>query len=140
MPIGHEDVDEAIVVIVEKAGPPSEKGNRRFRNAGTEGDIAKISVPIISIQGVVIIREVRDIQIDFAVAIVVAYGNSHRGLLARIPIDGESGQITYVLKGAIVAVAIEVLGNRVVRDHQIDPTIIINVDEHGGKTVIAPSI
>src|SRR4029453_18619222 len=84
---GHEQVEPAVVVVVEKAGAgaPSAGGD-----AGTGGDVGERPVAHVAVQGVAAV--VGHVDVGEAVVIVIAGGRAHAVLVLRSAADGGPGR------------------------------------------------
>src|SRR6266571_2917937 len=114
--IGRENIEQTVVVVVEESSSPAQKGKSDGGYSRASGNIGKIAIAVVTIQSIVVVGKIGDIEIDFSVAVVVAHGDTHGCLLAPFVIQGEPGNITNVLERAVVLVAVEVLGDGVVRN------------------------
>ena len=90
MPIGHEQVEPSVVVIVQKSCAPSQKWDRHIGDAGCKTYIREAGVTIIAVECVVIVGEVSDAKVHFPVVVVVADCDSHCRLLAAFVVESES--------------------------------------------------
>src|SRR5713101_8798371 len=76
VPIGHENVEQPVVIVVEKAGAPAQKWDRQRRDSSAKSDVGERRVAFIPVKRVVIVGEIRDVKIDFAITVVIADCNS----------------------------------------------------------------
>src|SRR6185369_3268795 len=83
-----------------------------------------------------VIGEHGDVEIHFAVAVVVPGGNPHGCLRQPCIGKSESGDITYILEGSVFAVAVQVARSRIVGHRQIEPPVIIYVNKDRGESVV----
>ena len=114
MAVGAKYIEQAVVVVIEKSGSPAQKWKSDRGDSCARGHIGKIAVAIIAIESVVVIGKIRNVEIDFSVAVVIAHRDAHGRLLAPFIIQCKPGNIAYVLERAIVFVAVEILGDGVV--------------------------
>src|SRR5467141_4538938 len=116
MSVGDKYVEQPVVIVVEKARAPAKKRDRQCRDSSAKADVGERRVPFIPVKGVVIVGEIRDVKIDFAITVVIAHCDSHGGLLTSIVVQCKSRKITDILKRAIVLVSVEILRHGIVRD------------------------
>src|SRR4029077_7449141 len=124
----------------EESRSPSQKGNRRARQARLVGHIRKTSMTVIPIERFVVVGKRRGEKINSPLPLVIADRDPHGRLLASVFAQRKSRRVTYILKCAVVPVAIEIVGCGIIRHHQIHPSVVIYVDESGGQTVITAGI
>ena len=138
---GHEQIEAAVVVVVEEpgAGAPSAGPDPR---AG--GDVGERAVSLVAIEPVAAIAG--DVEIREAVVVVVADRHAH-------PVDAvcgaaETGLLRHVDEGAVTLLPVQavpeprvrlvgplprrlrVVDPRAVREEQIEPAVVVDV-EHG---------
>src|SRR5260370_22555635 len=140
MPIGEKNVEESIIVIVQKTRTPTEKWNCHVRHAGSEAYIGKAGVSVVAVQRVVVVGEIRDAEVDSSVAVVIADRNPHSGLFSTLVIQSESREVTDVLERAVMLVVVEVFRDGIIRNQQVNPAVIIDINEHRGKAIVAPGV
>ncbi len=131
MPVGDEYVEQPVVIVVEKARAPAQKRDRQCCDSSAKADVGKRRVAFIPVKRVVIVGKIRDVEIDFTIAVVVAHCDSHGGLLMPIVVQGKSREIADVFERPVVLVPVEILWYGIVRDRQIDPPVVIHVHKHG---------
>src|SRR6185503_16246287 len=129
MAVGEKQIQQAIVVIVEKSCSPAEKRNGGIRNSGRIAHIREAGIPVISVERVVVIRKIGDAEVDAPVSVVIAYRNPHRCLFAAFIVKRKSRKIADVLECAVVLVAVKILWDRIVGDQQIRPAIVVYIHE-----------
>src|SRR5260370_1508870 len=136
--VGDEDVEQAIVVKIQKTGAPGKERNRRIAEAGAKRHVGKICAAIIAIERFVVVGKRGDEKVEFAIAIVIAHADAHGSLRTAFFIDGKAAEVADVFEGAVVAIAIEVVGRGIVGDEEIEPAVIVETTEARSETV-APS-
>src|SRR6185369_4525501 len=87
MSIHNEQVEPAIVVIIDKTRAPTQKRNRNFTKSGLKRYVCEIVVAVVVIKNVRIVREVGDMKIDAAVVVIITDGETHSRLFAAILIQ-----------------------------------------------------
>src|SRR5216684_7622414 len=116
MPVGHENVEQPVVVVIEKAGAPTEKRDRQCRDSSAKADVGERRVAFIPVKRVVIVGKIRDVEINFTIAVVIAHCDSHGGLLTSIVVQCESREIADVFESPVVLVPVKILWYGIVRD------------------------
>ncbi len=134
--VGDEGVEQAVVVEVQETVSPSQEWDGGLSESGFEAYVGEAGVAVVAEQGFVVVGEGADQKIDLAVAIVVADGDSHGGLLASVAAQGQAGDEAYVFEGAVVAVAVEVAGDGIISDYQVEPAVVVYIDEDGGEAIV----
>src|SRR5260370_17305237 len=107
MSVGHEEVEQSVVIEVEKACAPAEKRNRKCGDSSAKADVSEGRVPFIPVQRVVVVGEIRDVKINFTVAIVIAHRDSHGGLLTTTVLHHQSPNVTELFNSAFLPLAPE---------------------------------
>ena len=81
-PVTHRDrnIRQPIIVEVFEAGAPAEVLQRDFAETGYRSNVRELRLSEILIERIRIICEVRDEDIEQAVAVVVADSDTHSGL------------------------------------------------------------
>src|SRR5439155_10496746 len=74
--VGDKQVGKSVIVEVEKSGAPAKKWNRRIHQPGSIRYIRDNAIAFVAKQHVVIVAKIRDVKIDFAIAVVVTHRNS----------------------------------------------------------------
>src|SRR5260370_35373727 len=100
MTVDDKNIQQPVVVKVQKTGSPGQKRNCRDRQTGTVGNIRKTVLPIIPVQRLVIIGKRCREQIDFPVPVVISHSNTHIRLLAPVLTQRKSRNVAYILKKA----------------------------------------
>ena len=84
MPIPHDQIFPAVVVKIDKGCSPPKERDGRLANADLKRDIRKILVAVVAVKCVLIVREVRNMEIDSAIIVEIADGESHARLLPSV--------------------------------------------------------
>src|SRR3954471_17889430 len=99
MSVRNEDIQQAIVVIVEEAAAEAQDIARRTRNACFIADLIEENFSIAMPQVIGRTLEVRDIQIEVAVIVVISKRDTHRGHHRSTRTDGHPGSQADFLEG-----------------------------------------
>ncbi len=116
MSVYFEQIEPAVVVVIDKSVAPAHKGNRCLRHAGLVAHIGKAGVAVIAVQHFVVVAEVRHKEVEQPVVLVVAYGDAHRSNLAPILVQRKPRDVTLIIEGAIALVDVKKVRFRVVSD------------------------
>ena len=117
--VDHEQVEPAVVVVVEEAVAPADKGDGGLRDAGLVADVGETVVAVVVVEHLVVVAEVGDEKADLAVVLIVAGSDAHGGDLAAVFIQREAGDVALVVEGAVALVDVEEVGLGVVADQQV---------------------
>ena len=107
---------------------------RRIAHVGEE------SLAVVVVQNVVVVGEVRDVQVVAPVVVVVAHGHAHVRLLVARLVEGGAGGVADVLERAVAAIAVEVVGRGVVGDEEIELAVVVVVEERDAEAVEAGGV
>jgi hypothetical protein len=125
--VREEQVDMAVVVVVEELQAPAAQEPRGLRHAVRRGDIGEGLVPVVVIQGEHLLIDVRDEQILAAVAVEVrgvdAHPRSRRAVRAEADLRGQSDLVPLVF----AAVDEEEVLHRIVRDEEVHQPVVVDV-------------
>ena len=94
-----------------------------------EQAVAEIAKQVVRLQ-----LEVRDHQIEAAVAIVVAEVGAHAGPGFAVAGDRDAGQQADFAKDATALVVIQEVRHQIVGDEQVRPSVVVVVAEHDPQT------
>src|SRR5579863_7618762 len=136
--VGREQIELPVVVVVEERSSPANIAERHLAKPFHVGDILEPQParlggdPAIEAQvreqGVLLGNPVGDEDVEVAVAIPVAHGESHG---AAILVDPRL--VRDVLEAAVVQVEIEFVLGDVVRDVEVRPAVAIEIGPGGGE-------
>ena len=88
-------------------------------NASPVAHIGEARVAVIVKQHFVVVAEIGDKEIHQAVVLIVPGGNSHRGNLASVLVQGKSRNVALIVEGPVPFIYVEKVGFRVVANHEI---------------------
>ena len=88
MAVGEEQIDEAVVVVVEELEAPAAQQARRLRDAVKRRDIRERLVALVLVEREHLLIDVGDEEILLAVAVDVGGIDAHAG--ARPAVDAEA--------------------------------------------------
>src|SRR4051812_39026875 len=85
-----DDVRPAVVVAVDEAASPGDVAVVDA-DAGGEGHVGEGSVAVVVVEVAGIVGKVGFEDVEVAIAVVIAYGDAHAGLLVAVVAVGASG-------------------------------------------------
>src|SRR5260370_40394087 len=77
MPGCGEQVEPPITVAIEKSSAPSEERNRDLALSGVIGDIREAASAIVAVEGVIVVREICDKEVEQTIVVIVADCEAH---------------------------------------------------------------
>ncbi len=77
--VDFEEVEPAVVVVIEKAIAPADKGDGGLGNTGFIADVGEARVAIVVEEDFVVVAEVGNKEAEQALVFVVARGDAHGG-------------------------------------------------------------
>ena len=150
---GDEQIEPAVVVVIEEAGAraPSAGGD-----AGLPGDVGERAVPVVAIERVAAVA--RDVEIREAVVVVVSHRDAHAVMVLWH--SGETGLLRHVDERAIVVLPVQpvpesavglvgrfavrhgIVDLRAVREEHVQTAVVVVVQQrhaapHGLNQVLA---
>jgi hypothetical protein len=57
VPVGHQQVLPAVVVVVDERVAPTEKGNRNLGDAQLVADVGQVAVALVAVERLVVVGE-----------------------------------------------------------------------------------
>jgi hypothetical protein len=85
--VGHEQFLSTVLVEVGHHGPEAESGERRFVEPDSAGDILESRRPEVAVEGVRLVVEMGGVDVEPAVAVVVADGEPHARRRHPVAVD-----------------------------------------------------
>ena len=134
--VDEEEVEPAVVVVVEEGVAPAEEGDGGFGGFGLVGDVGEVAVAVVAVDGFVVVGEGGVEEVDAAGVGEVSGGDSHGGGLAATAVKGVSGGVAGVFEGSVALVEVEVVGGGVVAYEEVGAAVVIDVDEERGEAVV----
>src|SRR5260370_13370752 len=127
--VGDKQIEPSVVVDVQKARAPAEKGDGRLRDAHLVAYVSEVGVAIVAVERAVGDGEGGVIEIDEAIVGIVARGDSHAGSLAAALVQSIAAGGAGILEGAVALVEIKIVWRRVVGHQQVRTAVAIDIDE-----------
>src|SRR5579884_2203159 len=119
-----KNVEPAIVVQIHEAGAPANILRIDRKTGGKCRVIKKLSAEVVIKDGSVA-TEVREEQIQVAVAVVISHGYSHSGLDLAIGVHGTAGFHANFRKGPIMIIAEEEIGSGITSYENVGPAVVV---------------
>src|SRR5713101_6529785 len=135
--IGDEDIGPGVVVHVKEAGAPAHQAIVLLSDAGSPAHVLETLRAEIFVKTVGLLGKMRDEEAEQSAVVEVGEINVHVAELKAFADERQAGEHADVRKGAVVIVVVEVVGNGIIGDEQVRPTIIIVVRPHHTQAVIA---
>ena len=126
--VGREDVEPAVIVVVEQHRAPAGVLAHEDRQAGLVGVVLEAPRPL-HLEGVV--TQVRRINIDQAVAVDVARDRPHGRYALAVLAEGHAQLQGLIHKGALAGVHVEAVLHGVVGDIDVQKTVVVEVGRGG---------
>src|SRR5438552_474377 len=82
MAVHDEDIFQPIVIVVQKTHAPAKEWDRHFSDSCLVAYVGEVAIAFSFIQGIVVIGEISDEQVELTVVVVVTHCEPHRCLLA----------------------------------------------------------
>ena len=136
MAVADEDIRPAIVVKIKKAAAPAEILGV-LAEAALEGGVFEICAAEIVVERRRVAGEIGFDEIEIAVEIVIACGNTHACLGLAVGAESAASFESDVGEGAILFVLIEGAGGGVVGDVNVGPAVVVEIGSKDAKTVSA---
>src|ERR1700687_3255379 len=140
MAIGHEEVEPGVIVHVKESGAPAHVRIAGLANARSPTYIIETLLTHIPVERIRLLLEVRDEVAEAAAMIVVSKVHTHAPKLHAFSAESHSREHADVRKRAIVIVVVEIARNRIIGHEQVGPAVIVVVDPHNAKSVVADVI
>src|SRR2546421_11096861 len=140
MTVDYQEIGPAIVVIIEKPGAPANVRQAYRRHFSRVGNIGKRTLAVVVIESIVIIVEVRNEQVEFAVVIIIAECHAHAPLLTSVFIYRHTCGKPNILEGTVPIVVIEKVRSRIIGDKDIHQTIAIKIARNYTQSVVPARI
>src|SRR6516162_2291904 len=128
-PIVHQQVELAVIVVVEHGDTEAGVAASGHRDAGFIGAILE-SVFAVAVDIGVLAGQIGDHHIFLAAAKKVARIDPHAGMRAAIAIQSTTEGQGLVLEGAIMLIDPELVGTQIVGDKNVGPPIPVEVGAH----------
>ena len=125
--VGCGQVEPAVVVGVEDDDAESEQEPAGPGQSDGDRPVGEEPAAQVLEEARRLAVEVGDEQVGPAVAVEVAHGRPHAGLVGARGVAGDARRGRDLLEPQAAQVAQEVIGRRVVGDEQVDPPVVVEV-------------
>src|ERR1700730_1537088 len=133
VPIGNEDIQPAIIVVIEESASETEHLACRPRNSGFVTHFVEESFSIVVPKMIRGPLKVGDIEIELPVVIVVAQSDAHRSHDRSPRCHGHTGGEADLLESTVVLVVVKVCIQPVISYEQVRPAVVVVVGGLHGK-------
>src|SRR6266496_5651156 len=82
--VNDQQIHPTIVVIIKEFCSPTDVGQTYGSHLGRIRNIRKGTVSIVVVESVIVVIEISNEQVQFAIVIIVTQGNPHATLLAAV--------------------------------------------------------
>src|SRR5579864_8478694 len=119
MSISDENIEQAVIVEVQKTCSPFQKRNCRLDQSRLIGDVGEYSVSLILEEHAVVVGKIRNVEIDFPVAVVVADADAHRRHRPAIFCERKTREVSVLFEGSIVTIVVKKVRSGIIRDQRV---------------------
>src|ERR1700733_2809283 len=136
MSVRHQQIEPTVVIHIKEADAPTKK-TRVHSETARVGAVFEIPVAEIRIKRIGIAGEVSLHNVEFAVAIIVADGNTHARLRLclsrkrRASLDGD------IAKRSVLLIQIKGCRRRIVSDVNIRPAVVVQIRSSDAQSIRA---
>src|SRR5229473_1171248 len=135
--IGDEDIGPGVVVHVKEAGAPAHQAVILLSHTRSPAHVLETLRSEIFVKTVGLLGKMRDEEAEPSAVVEIGEIHAHVAEFHAFAAERQAGEHADVRKGAVVIVVVEVVGNGIIGDEQVRPTIIIVVRPHHTQAVIA---
>src|SRR3954471_1985925 len=126
MTVGGKQIEESIVIKIQKHGSPTHIRMSCVVKPGFPSYVIE-HFTLIFVEGVVIVRIRRDENVGLAIVVVVANSQPHVGLFGSVAAAGDTPRQRVFLEFSITLVVVEVVETRIIGHENVRTTIAIEV-------------
>ncbi len=131
--VGDEEIEPAVVVIIEETGSEPEVVQAHLPEPGGEGNLGVVR-PVVTVQGVVLQLVVGDEEIEVAVVVVIPGVDAHARLRLAVGAQRRSREQADLVEAASL-VAVQKIGGHVVGDVDVGVTVAVEIPADGSEDV-----
>ena len=137
MSVGGQQVEASVVVDVEEGDAEAEQVAAGRGQADGRGLVGEGTLPQVAKERGRLTIEIRHGQVGPAVAVEVAAGHAHPGLIPALRIGGDPRDLGRLLEPEAPRLSVQVIGRLVVGDEEVDAAVVVEV---GGDHAQAPAV
>ena len=134
--VGQKQIQPAVVVEVDPARAPSQPP-RVDADSSRKRPILAVPVARVGVERRRVAGEIRFEHVHRPVAIVVADGDAHAGLRLPVLTVRAAARHADVGERAVAIVAVQCARVRIVRDIEVDPAVVVEVERAHAQAVCA---
>ena len=123
--IGDEEIERAVVVVVDPVGAEAGAGRGRRRQAGARPRVLEVPLAVVGVEREGLADDVGDEQILVAVEIEIARCDPHAAFGIPFEVDRRARQQAIVDERAVPAIDPELVGRGVVGDVEVGPAVAV---------------
>src|SRR5215469_8452348 len=133
--IDHEQVEMAVIIVVQHGDAKSRVASRGEGDAALVGAILEPTLPVCVNVGV-LASEIRDHQVLLSVAEQITRIDAHARVRTSIAIQGATEGQGFVFESAVMLIDPELVGTQIVGDEDIGPAIAVEVGAYHSQGAI----
>ena len=127
--VGAEDVEVAVVVVVEEFGA-ERQGQKARLQSGFERHVLELQLAEVAVQRVVLPRKGGKEDVRETVAVEIGDLGSHACHRLAVHVEPGVGGVRDVLEGSVALVAVQEIAHAVVGDKDVGPAIEVDIADH----------
>src|SRR3954471_23291193 len=97
-------------------------------------------IPLVAVERVVFLGEVRHEQAETSAVIVVAKRDAHAPLLGTVLADCHAKRKRLLLEGAVLLIDVHEVGSGIVRDIQVGPPVVVVIEPGDAQSEVSAGI
>src|SRR5579862_9780441 len=114
MSVSRQQVQPAVVIIVQEFSSPTQKRKGDGAQSGLLGYFHEIQAAVVVLQGIAVVRKRGEKEVIPSIVIVVTHGHAHVRLRASVRVGAQATHPAYFLKSAVAPVVINEIRSGVV--------------------------
>src|SRR6266478_6436112 len=138
--VGYENVQPGVIIHVKESRAPSNVRIAGLAYAGSPTHVVESLRAHVAIQRIGLLLKVRDEEAETAAMVVIAPVNAHVAQFHAFAAEGYAAEHSHVGERSVVIVVIEIVGDGVVGDEEIGPSVVVVIHPHDAQAVVADLI
>src|SRR4030088_3502158 len=106
--VGNEQIDPAVVVVIEELGSPADISKAYRSHSGFEGNVRERIGANVAVKNIVFIVEVGDEYIEPSIVIIVTQRDAHASLFGAVSVDRHARFESDLAKRPVTVVMVEI--------------------------------
>src|SRR6267154_2525410 len=128
VPIGHENVRPAVIVVIEKEAAEAKRDQGCAANFRAGSFVDEQAIPFVVIERDHLVGEVRNNQAGTARTVIIGGVDTHSGARNSVFAEGNSGGHGFLFKRTVALVQIKLIWLGVVGQKNVGPTVAVVVE------------